>query len=103
MKFVCSASPMNGGLSNEMFKSLLDEAGIPSLIRNEYLSVAAGEVPFVPTELWVLNDDDYRKAKEIVDAVRNAESEHHDPWACAGCGETIEGQFTACWKCGRER
>jgi len=103
MKFVCSASPMNGGLSNEMFKSLLEEAGIPCLIRNQYLWVAAGEVPFVPPELWVLNDDDYSKAKEIVDAVRNAESEVGDPWVCPGCGETIESQFTSCWKCGREQ
>ena len=29
MKFLCSTSPMNGGLNNEMFKSLLEEAGHP--------------------------------------------------------------------------
>jgi Putative prokaryotic signal transducing protein len=103
MKFLCSASPMNGGLSNEMFKSLLEEAGIPSLIRYEKLSVAAGEVPFVPPELWILNDEDYDRAKEIVDAVQKAKIEPHDPWVCPGCGETIEGQFTSCWQCGRER
>jgi hypothetical protein len=41
---------MNGGLNNQMYKSLLEDAGIPCLIRNEYLSVAAGEVPFIPPE-----------------------------------------------------
>jgi hypothetical protein len=24
-------------------------------------------------------------------------------WACAGCGESIEGQFSECWNCGRDR
>jgi putative signal transducing protein len=103
MKFLCSSSPMNGGLNSEMFKSLLDDAGIPSLIRNKYLSVAAGEVPFVPPELWVLNDEDYPRAKEIVDAWQNAKIETHVSWVCSQCGETIEGQFSACWKCGTER
>ena len=102
MKFLCSVSPMNGGLDNEMFKSLLEEAGIPCVIRNQHLTVAAGEVPFVPPELWILNDEDYDRGKEIVDAWRNAKVETHDTWVCAGCGETIEGQFTSCWKCGRD-
>ena len=22
------------------------------------------------------------------------------PWRCPGCGELVEGQFQACWKCG---
>ena len=103
MKFVCSANPMNGGLDNEMFKSLLEEAGIPCMIRNQYLSVAAGEVPFVPPELWILNDEDYSRAKEIVDAWRDAKVETHEPWVCPACGETIEGQFTSCWNCAKER
>jgi len=93
---------MNGGLNNQMFKSLLEEAGIPCLIRNEYLSVAAGEVPFIPPELWIVNDEDYPRAKAIVDAYRNAKIEPRDSWVCPGCGEMIEGQFTACWKCGGE-
>ena len=25
------------------------------------------------------------------------------PWHCGGCGETIEGQFSECWNCGRDR
>jgi hypothetical protein len=94
---------MNGGLTNEMFKSLLEEAGIPSLIRNEFLSVAAGEVPFLPTELWILNDEDYPRAKELVDGLRDEKIEIHEPWLCPDCGEMIEGQFTSCWKCGKER
>ena len=25
------------------------------------------------------------------------------PWRCAACGEMVEGQFQACWKCGTTR
>jgi len=25
------------------------------------------------------------------------------PWWCAGCGETVEGQFASCWQCGATR
>ena len=24
-------------------------------------------------------------------------------WTCSGCSERIEGQFSECWNCGRER
>ena len=98
MKHVFTASTMSP--DNEMLKSILEEADIPCLIRNEYLS--PGEAPFISPELWILNDEDYPRAKEIVDAWQNAKIENHGPWVCR-CGETIEGQFTACWKCGRER
>ena len=26
-----------------------------------------------------------------------------DRWECRGCGEPVEGQFEACWKCGAAR
>jgi hypothetical protein len=102
MKLVFTASAMSA--DQEVVKSLLEEAKIPCAIRNEYLSMALGEL--APSEcspeIWIQNDEDYQRAKEIVDAWRNAEDETHDPWVCR-CGETIEGQFTSCWKCGTDR
>ena len=98
MKLVFTATTMSA--DQEIVKGLLEEADIPYLIRNEYLS--AGEAPFISPELWIMNDEDYPRAKEIVDAWQNAEIENHGPWVCR-CGETVEGQFTSCWKCGRER
>ena len=101
MKYVFTATALSP--DNEMLKGILEKADIPCLIRNEHLSMAAGEVPFIPPELWILNDEDYPRAKEIVDAWRTAKIENHGPWVCPHCSETIEGQFTSCWKCGRER
>src|SRR6266849_6020850 len=102
MKYVFTAATMSA--DSEMLKSILEKAGIPCMIRNEYLSMALGELaPADCTpELWILNDEDYPRAKEIVDAWQNAKIENHGPWVCR-CGETVEGQFTSCWKCGRER
>jgi hypothetical protein len=100
MKHVFTATTMSADL--EIVKVLLEEAKIPCLVRNEYLSMATGEIPFIPLELWVLNDDDYPRARETVDRWQNAEIENHGPWNCR-CGETIEGQFSSCWNCGRER
>jgi hypothetical protein len=100
MKHVFTANTMSA--DQEIVKRLLEKAKIPCMVRNEYLSMAAGEIPFTPAELWILNDEDYPRAKEIVNAWQNAKMENHGPWVCR-CGETVEGQFTSCWKCGRER
>jgi hypothetical protein len=104
MKYLFTARPMIDGTTSETLKGFLDEANIPSMIRNEHLSIALGEIP--PTEcspeLWILNDADYPQAKEIVDRWQASKVENQRPWICSQCGESIEGQFTSCWRCGRE-
>jgi hypothetical protein len=102
MKHVFTATNMRA--DQETLKSILEKAKIPCMIRNEYLSMALGEL--APSdcspELWILNDEDYPRAKRIVDAWRNAWIEDDGPWICI-CGEAIEGQFNSCWKCEKER
>jgi hypothetical protein len=103
MKHVFTASTMSA--DQETLKSLFDEAKIPCMIRNEHLSMALGEL--APSdcspEVWILNDEDYPRAREIVAALRNAQVETREPWVCPDCGEAIEGQFTSCWNCGKDR
>ncbi len=83
------------------YKNVLESEGIACTIRNEHLSPIAGEVPFIETwpELWVVNDLDYDRAKQLIDATAIDESPKRD-WKCSRCGETNEGQFAACWNCG---
>jgi hypothetical protein len=102
MKRVYTANTMSA--DREIVQGLLEEAEIPCMVRNENLSAALGELPFTECspEIWILNDGDYPRASAIVDGWRNAEPENHGPWVCR-CGETIEGQFSSCWKCGRDR
>lgn len=83
-------------------KSVVEEHGIPCLLKNEHLLGAAGELP--PTEcwpeVWVVEDRDYPRALEIIQATMHASG---PAWFCPGCGEYLEGQFQMCWRCGRER
>jgi hypothetical protein len=104
MKYIFAAIGKYDGADNEMLKGLLEEAGIPCMIRNENLSMAMGEIPPSESpELWILNDEDYPKAKDLIDSWLSARPEPQGPWVCPQCSETIEGQFTSCWKCGAEQ
>jgi hypothetical protein len=105
MKRLFTATYSIEGANIEMLKSLLEEAEIRCMIRNEYLSSAMGEVPFLEAspELWIQKEEDYLRAKAMLETWRSARIGTTEPWACAHCGEKIEGQFTSCWQCGEER
>lgn len=83
------------------YRALLESEGIPSRIRNEFLAGAAGELP--PLDCW----PELCVAPALEERARRAIAEAQaapaaPDWTCPGCGERIEGQFTACWNCGHE-
>lgn len=84
-----------------MLKEMLQAEGVDCLIRNEELFAAMGEIPFIEClpELWVIDDEVYPRARTLLEAWLRDETEPGPPWTCPGCGEVIEGQFGACWKC----
>ncbi len=84
------------------YKNILESEGIASKIRNEHLGSILGEMPFTDTwpQLWVVNDLDLDRAKQLIDGSALDESDAPD-WRCANCGEHNEGQFAACWNCGK--
>ena len=83
-------------------RSVLEGCSIRCWLKNEYLSAGVGDLP--PIECWpqlCVEDADFEDAKRIVEeAVANREM---TTWRCVSCGESIEGQFTECWKCGQSR
>lgn len=84
-------------------KNLLEQAGIGSFIKNTYLGSAIGELPVYDSgpELWVLKETDAPRAETLLrDAMQPATTTRIDTWRCASCGESVEGQFAACWRCG---
>lgn len=85
-------------------KNLLEAEGIRCHIKNELLSGLAGDIPFTECapELWLLDDRDFERARRIVADLDRA-PEAVPPWQCPGCGEALEGQFSACWRCGAPR
>jgi hypothetical protein len=86
-------------------KHLLEVEGIPCTIRNEMLSRLAGEVPFTECamQLVVLRGEDEWRARRVLDDWRASTPASGPPWRCPGCGECLEAQFTACWRCGSTR
>jgi hypothetical protein len=82
-------------------RNLLETEGIACIVRNERLAGALGEIPFVECwpELWVVENGYALRAREIVRAARAAVTDHGPDWQCACCGERVEGQFDACWRC----
>jgi hypothetical protein len=87
-----------------LLKELLEREGVACLIRNEQLFAALGEIPFLECfpELWVVDDEVWPRAKSFLDNWFKQEEETLS-WTCLSCGEVLEGQFGACWKCGKER
>lgn len=86
-------------------RQLLESHHIECITKNEYLLGGAGELP--PTEcwpeLWIIEDFQYDKARELVAEFLSAPPGSDTAWRCPQCGESLEGQFTACWHCGAQR
>ena len=89
----------------ESRKEVLDQAGILCTVKNQQGSSLAGEVPFAEVfpELWVIHDEDYPQAKNLLEDWGKEAASGGSPWTCSRCGEHHTGEFTICWKCGQDR
>ncbi|MFD1218137.1 putative signal transducing protein [Microbulbifer celer] len=84
-------------------QALLRQAGIETLLKNEFSGAGRGELGVFDTwpEIWVLSDDQFPKAQALLKSVSDKEEE--DDWVCAACGEMNGSAFFACWNCQTER
>jgi hypothetical protein len=84
------------------YRDVLEQEGIACIVRNQHLSGALGEVPFLETwpELCVMRDEDEARAKRLI-AELKAPAEAAAPWRCRHCRADNDGEFAACWSCGR--
>jgi hypothetical protein len=82
-----------------ILRGIIEEAGIELEVRNDATSANYPTGPFFP-ELWIIYDEDFARAVELRDAWRATPSAELTPWTCPSCGETLEAQFSSCWKCG---
>jgi hypothetical protein len=88
-----------------LIRGMLEADGIRAVVRGDQLYGAYGELPVLPT-VWVMEDTLAAHAgRLIVEFLSGAAARKygHERWSCAQCGETLEGQFTECWKCGAGR
>lgn len=79
----------------------LREVGIKTVIRNEFLQGALGELPLTARPVvTIVNDADFARAS---DETRQFEAAYQGPTGpdqhCAHCGEQSPGNFQVCWRC----
>jgi hypothetical protein len=91
-----------------LVRGLLEADGIPAEVHGESLFGARGEAPATPDTLpsvWVVDDADAPKAAAFLADFGRQKMHGIEPasWRCSNCGETVEGQFTDCWRCGAVR
>jgi hypothetical protein len=82
-------------------RNVLLTAGIACELRNQYLAGALGELPMIETwpQLFVDDSDEQPALRALA---RAAAAPAGPAWSCERCGELLEPQFTACWRCGAE-
>jgi len=86
-------------------RNLLLSEGIESEVRIPFLAAAGGDLPITEcwSQLWIVNDEDLDRAMKLIDGTRLTGAPSSESWKCPQCGEEIEGQFEACWRCGSSR
>jgi len=89
-------------LQASLLKEILVAEGIECLLRNDLLSSAMGEIPFIECspELWLIDGETYPRAKLLLDAWLQTNGPSDEYWTCPGCGEVVQAHFGACWSCG---
>ncbi len=83
-------------------RNFLESRGVPCEIRGEHLANLVGMIPIPDAmlEIWLLDESQAAQAKKIL---AESETSQSSPWTCSKCGESIEGQFSECWKCRASR
>jgi hypothetical protein len=83
------------------FRSVLEEAQIPCFIRNEHTHSVFTGIPsplFYPA-LCITKDEDFDRAKALLEEHRHPDVTVGVNWKCPACGEEVPGEFESCWNC----
>ena len=87
------------------YRSLLEDAGIPCSIRNEFSHHMLSDLPipaFYPA-LCVVRDEDTERGIELIREYQRGVAEDagadSPDWLCPACGESVPASFGSCWKC----
>jgi hypothetical protein len=86
-----------------LVRGFLESNGIAAVVRGEFLTSGWGELPVDVCAVWITDDAQFERANALLVSFLNGDlaRQHRDEaWTCPKCSEHLEGQFTACWKCG---
>ncbi len=84
-------------------KALLEDAEIPCKVQHEFSTFSVGEIASIDCwpELWILNDQDEVRAKDVLSVI--TDPKEHDQWQCSQCNEMNDDSFDICWNCQHEK
>jgi Putative prokaryotic signal transducing protein len=84
-----------------ILRGLLEQAGISVRVFNENAQSGVGQLPFTEAwpEIWVAEERDLARAREIVQAFESAPPVSGS-LRCPGCSEDNPNTFQVCWNCG---
>ena len=85
-----------------LLSDLLHANAINHIVKNLDLQMALGELPLGDSlpSIWT-PEEEAKKAILLIEKLEEKKVEGL-VWQCR-CGEVLEPQFGACWKCGMER
>jgi hypothetical protein len=85
-----------------LWADMLSGAGVPATVQRAYASGIAGEIPMDQSlpEVWVQDAAQHAQGQALLDSWQRTP---HTRWACAACGELVEGPFEQCWNCSAMR
>ena len=80
-------------------QNLIEAQEISTFIKNEFAQGAVGEISAFDSwpEVWIVNDENYDRAIEIVNASKNLGK--GEDWICSHCAEKNGSAFELCWHC----
>ena len=98
----------NDPVDAHMLRDLLEAEGIPSTYGAGSGSFGHRDprYPGEPPSVWILDESDLLRATKFVEEYSRRGSRRTGPaatWRCNACGESVEEQFDACWKCSSSR
>lgn len=100
--FVIWTSP--DSLKIHALEEYLKSFGLKVLVRGENRAGVSGIIP--PIECWseivVLDEEQLAEAVGKVEEFFKAGRAVEIGWTCTTCGETLEPQFTDCWRCAQQ-
>jgi hypothetical protein len=91
-------SNLDSGLVG-FYRTLLEEEGIATFYRNEFVSGVEVVVPVFYPAICVVNPEDEMRARDIIRNAAAPASTAGADWTCTQCNETVPGNFSECWNC----
>lgn len=78
----------------------LEAAGVRARVFNESLQGGVGELPHVYPEVWIEDENDWERARSLVEKFERSVTRNKGVVRCPQCHEENPGTFEICWQCG---